>query len=484
MRFIAGRAIAIGAIGLAVLSLTGCKEEIDARQTQEIQGLLYKVHAEDPFTGRVTNYPISVLGLFNVGVCTLDFKKGLPDGDMMCADNAGTIVGTGEFKAGKKDGKVERFDPKTSKKVVVEHWSSGRQDGVQEQYDPQSGEKIFEANYKQGQKDGRERAWDSAGKETIADLEWKNGLQSGFDNRGTQHRNYVNGKKQGVQQDYSISGNRWYLASENNYDNDLMDGVQKQMDARGNVTELTVFDHDNIRSRTQDKYSHTGQHVHHYTGLAIIPDANRYMESDLSKDGVEQYWDEQGHLIRELQWSKGVLQSAVATVWAGDKQDSQFQGIGVSTSLPTQSVVKNGQERVLSDKGELLAVIFWNNGRPAQILAALNPSLSAEHPGKMALVDENRYGSGVTSNPDFEEASHFSGQGIRGENLQLVDIPVPGQASAARVTVASSEPTVAISRISGDSGTCVQEKVDAVHAEDSEALIAADMLEEFEQDCK
>lgn len=484
MRFIAGRAFAIGAIGLATLSLTGCNEEIDVRQTKEIQGLLYKIHAEDPFTGRVTNYPISVLGLFNVGTCIVDFKKGLPDGDMKCADNAGTVVGTGEFKAGKKDGKAERFDPKTSKKVVVEHWKNGRQDGVQEQYDAQTGEKILEVSYADGRKDGRERAWDSAGKEKIADLEWKNGLQSGFDNRGTQHRNYANGKKQGLQQDYSIDSNRWYLASENNYDNDLMDGVQKQMDARGNVTELSVFDHDKIRSRTLDKYSYTGAHVHHYTGLAIIPDANRYMASDLSKDGVEQYWDEQGQLIRELQWSKGVLQSAVATVWAGDKQDSQFQGIGVRTTLPTQSVVKHGQERVIGDKGELQTVIFWNNGKPTQILAALVPSLSAQYPGKMALVDNDRYGSGVTSIPDFEESSRFSGEGVRGENLRLVDIPAPSQESAAGPTLVSSEPTVVIPGIGGDSDSCVQQRVDAVHAEDPDALIRADMLEEFEQDCK
>ncbi|MCD7037317.1 hypothetical protein LRQ11_02400 [Pseudomonas sp. MAFF 311095] len=358
------------------------------------------------------------------------------------------------------------------------------QDGVQEQYDAQTGEKTLEVSYTEGRKDGRERAWDSAGKEKIADLEWKNGLQSGFDNRGSQHRKYANGKKQGLQQDYSIDSNRWYLASENNYDNDLMDGVQKQMDARGNVTELSVFDHDKIRSRTVDKYSYTGAHVHHYTGLAVIPDANRYMASDLSKDGVEQYWDDQGHLIRELQWSKGILQSAVATVWAGNKQDSQFQGVGVRTTLPTQSVVKHGQERVIGDKGELQAVIFWNNGKPTQILAALAPSLIAQYPGKMALVDYDRYGSGVTSIPDFEEASRFSGEGLRGENLQLVDIPTPSQTSAAGATLASSEPTVAIPGIGGDSDSCVQQRVDAVHAEDPDALIRADMLEEFEQDCK
>lgn len=484
VKSIAGRTIAVGAIGWAILSLAGCTEEIDARQTKEIQGLLYKIHAEDPFTGRVTNYQISVLGLFNVGMCTVDFKKGLPDGSMTCTDNSGTVLGTGEFKAGKQDGKVERFDAKTGKKTVVEHWSNGRKDGAQEQYDAQSGEKVLEVNYSHGNKDGRERAWDSAGKEKIADLDWANGVQTGFDNRGYVHANYVNGKKQGVQKEFSIAGNRWYLAKENNYDNDVMDGVQKEMDAQGNVTELSVFDHDKIRSRTVDKYNYSGQHVHHYTGLAIIPDANRFIASDLSKDGVEQYWDDKGRLIRELQWSKGVLNSAVATVWAGDKQDSQFQGVGLSSTLPTQSVVKQGQERVLSDKGELQALIFWNSGRPVQILAALAPSMSAQHPGKMALVGDDRYGTGITVISDFEEPSRFSGEGVRGDYLPLVDIPAQGISSAAVAAVASEDPMVVIPSDSTNFDSCVQKKVDAVHAEDPEALIPADMLEEFEQDCK
>jgi antitoxin component YwqK of YwqJK toxin-antitoxin module len=484
VKLIAGRAIAIGAIGLATLSLTGCNEEIDARQTEEIQGLLYKVHADDPFTGRVTNYPISVLGLFNVGVCTVDFKKGLPDGDMKCADNAGTVVGTGEFKAGKQDGKVERFDPKSGKKIVSEHWLNGRLDGVQEHYDAQSGEKTLEANYIQGQKDGRERAWDSAGKEKIADLDWKNGLQTGYDNRGTGHHNYLNGKKHGLQQEYSIDGSHWFLASEESYKNDLKEGVQKQMDARGNVTELSVFEAGKIRSRTYDKYSYDGQHVQHYSALAIAADASEYMASDLSKDGPEQYWDEKGHLIRDLRWSRGTLQSAVATVWAGGKQDSQFQGVGISTTLATQSVVKQGQERVVNDRGELRAVFFWNNGKPTQIFAALDPKLGALYPGKMALVEDDRYGSGVTSVPEFEEASRFSGEGVRGENLQLASIPAPGQTSAAMAASAAADPAVAMPAIGGNSDSCVQAKVDAVHAEHAEALIPADMLEEFEQDCK
>lgn len=485
MIFIKGRNVAIGAIGLAILSLTGCKEEIDARQTQQVQGLLYKVRADDPFTGRVTNYPMSVLGILNVGSCTIDFKKGLADGDMKCSDNAGKLVGTGEFKAGLQDGKAERFDPTTGKKTVIEHWKSGRKSGVQEKFNAQTGERVLEVSYSEGRQDGRERAWDSTGKEKIVDLEWKNGLQSGFDNRSGQHRNYVNGKKHGLQKDFSIDGNRIYVASESNYDNDLMDGVQKRMDARGNVTELSFFEDGEIRSRTVDEYNSTGQQVHHYTGVAILKGASQYIASDLSKDGIEKYWSDQGHLIRELHWNKGVLQRAVATVWAGGKEESHFQGVGVSTSLPTQDVVKHGQERVFNDNGELQIVIFWNAGKPAQILAALAPSLSAQYPTKMAqLSNYQEYGSGVTSVPEFERASRFSIQGIRGGDLQLVDIPAPNQALVAEQKPVASQSIDEVPSPSVDSDNCLQQKIDAVHAENPNALIRADMLDEFEQDCK
>lgn len=132
---IARRYFALSAIAVASLSLSGCfTEEIDKRQTQEIQGLLYKIHADDPFTGRVVNYPMSVLGLFSVGSCEVDFKKGLPDGEMRCSDNSGQLVGVGHFKAGKRDGEEEKFDAKTGKKTAEGNWKQGQQDGLQEQF--------------------------------------------------------------------------------------------------------------------------------------------------------------------------------------------------------------------------------------------------------------------------------------------------------------------------------------------------------------
>ncbi|MNP81163.1 hypothetical protein D3C76_1794520 [compost metagenome] len=56
--------------------------------------------------------------------------------------------------------------------------------------------------------------------------------------------------------------------------------------------------------------------------------------------------------------------------------------------------------------------------------------------------------------------------------MQASNVPASAQAAAAPVAAASN-----------DQDSCVQRKVDAVHAEDPDALIRADMLEEFEQDC-
>lgn len=57
-----------------------------------------------------------------------------------------------------------------------------------------------------------------------------------------------------------------------------------------------------------------------------------------------------------------------------------------------------------------------------------------------------------------------------------MDIPAPGQMVAAALSPA---PVLASAPVN-DLDNCVQRKVDAVHAEDPEALIRADMLEEFE----
>lgn len=482
--FNARRCFALSTIALASFSLTGCfTEEVDSRQTQEIRGLIYKVHADDPFTGRILNYPMSVLGLFSVGTCSIDVKKGLPDGEMRCSDNAEHLLAVGEFKAGKRDGKEEKFDAKTGNKITEANWKRGVQDGLQEQFNPQNGERILEVHYTAGKKDDQERAWDDQGKVLIADLVWQNGKQTGFDNRGTQHRTYLEGEYHGPQKDYGLDGNRFYVSQEENYENGELHGTQKRINARGKVTELSEFEHGKLKARTVDEYSYDGQHLHHVSRLAIKEDVNQYIASDLSNDGLEQYWDNDGHLIRELQWNKGKLVSATATIWLGDKQISQYQGVAQRGYDNHQDdVVKHGQERIYDRNGELAAVVVWNAGKVTNTIVNLPSDLRSQYPGKMAMLNPNvDWGSPVEEIPDFESPSRYGGGGFAVDYATIVDIPAPGQLIQ---NLPTQKPVLAAASSSNNLDACVQQKVDAVHAENPEALVRADMLEEFEQDCQ
>ncbi|NMZ76646.1 hypothetical protein HBO32_26360 [Pseudomonas nitroreducens] len=486
------RSFALSTIAIAALSLSGCfDEEVDARQTQDIQGLIYKVHADDPFTGRVLNYPMNFLGVISLGSCAMDIKKGLPDGEVICSDNNGKVLATGEFSAGKRNGKDEKFDPASGKKTFSGNWANGLQDGLQEQFSPKTGEKILEAHYTAGKLDGRERAWDDSGKTLIADLEWTAGKRTGFDNRGTQMRTYLNDQLHGTQKTLSIADGHFYIESEQHYFNGVQDGVQKKFTPKGEVTELSVFENGKIRSRTIDKYSYsTGKREHHVNLLALSDDVNQYMDSDMSKDGEEQYWDDNGNVIRELQWDKGRLIKATATVWAAGNKDSEYQGVTIENYGPT-GVVKDGHERLFDNKGELKAIIVWKAGVVKQLLLTLPPELSAKYPGKVALIpDRNQWPWPVRDERDFEEASTYFGDRFVARFEQLVDMPAPGQVANAKSdyglevntdelnTVASAEAS------NSDVDACVQKKSDAVHAENTEALVTHDMLEEFTQECQ
>lgn len=493
------RISAFGAVALATLGLSGCfNEEIDARQTQEIQGLLYKVHADDPFTGRVLNYPMNFLGILSLGSCAMDIKKGLPDGEVVCSDNNGKVLATGEFTAGKRNGKEEKFDPASGKKTFSGNWANGLQDGLQEQFSPKTGNKILEVNYTAGKKDGRERAWDDATEKLIADLEWEGGKRTGFDNRGTQMRTYLNDQLNGVQKNLSIGDGHFYIESEENYVNGKKDGVQKRFTPKGEVTELSVFENDKIRSRTVDKYSYSsGKRVHHVNLLALSDDANQFMDSSLTKDGDEQYWDDNGNLTRELQWDKGRLIKATATVWVNGKKDSEYQGVTTERYGPT-GVLKDGHERLFDKSGDLKAILVWKAGAVQQLLLTLPPELSAKYPGKVALIpNRNQWPWPVRDEQDFEEDSTYYGDRFVARFEQLVDMPAAGQVANAKSgyglevntdelnTVASAETSSSESTDVSSSAVdaCVMKKSDAVHAENPDALVTHDMIEEFTQEC-
>lgn len=474
------RVLSLGFVLVSTLSLSGCfTEEVDTRQTHEIQGLLYKIHEKEPFTGRILNFPMSVMGLYSVGTCSVEIKKGLPDGEMRCSDNAGTLVGLAQFEGGKRDGRDEKYDPKTAKMTSRGHWAKGQLDGVQELFNAQTGDLIGETHYSAGKKVGTEKLWDASGKTLITSLDWQNGLESGFDNRGEHHRNLLNGKEHGLQQSYSVNSNKYYVSSEQNYVNGIHDGVQKDFDYLGNVLKESVFSNGVRQSFTQNKYE-DGRQTYHVSQVETKANTNIWDLDTLANQGTEKYWDAKtGELTRVLEWNRGKLVSATRTVWLNGKVESQYQGIGIDNYRQNQSVEKNGIERIFDKQGELLAHLQWNSGKLTGAIVRLPKTQRPDHPGKMGVMDLRMGGYG---NPLEEDADFFTDSTYEEHSnmdfLAFVDPPTPDQTATPTVATAAAG-----KKSQADIDACVQKQVDAVHAEDEEALIRADMLEEFEQGC-
>jgi hypothetical protein len=100
----------------------------------------------------------------------------------------------------------------------------------------------------------------------------------------------------------------------------------------------------------------------------------------------------------------------------------------------------------------------------------------------MAMLDRNvGWGDPVEEIPDFETPSRYGGGGFAIDYATIVDVPAPGQpiqSQPAQKMVLSAASSV------NNIDACVQQRVDAVHAEDPDALVRADMLDEFEQNCQ
>jgi antitoxin component YwqK of YwqJK toxin-antitoxin module len=182
---------------------TGCAEKIDARQLQRENGLSYKRGSDDPFTGTVTNVPIIQFGFFGSDNCTVEMKKGLVDGEVVCKTEKGAPRYEAVFREGEKDGKERTWFKETGTLVGVVEWSKGHRNGGEQRYHPTHEKLLSEIHWNEGRKDGRERHWNLAGEEVMVDLMWSNGKHTGFDKRGEWEANFVDGQYDGTRKYYS-----------------------------------------------------------------------------------------------------------------------------------------------------------------------------------------------------------------------------------------------------------------------------------------
>lgn len=213
---------ALAAISGAALLLCGCTESIDARQTQVINGLIYKRNASDPFTGTLKNY--QGMARYASGCeepTEVPVKDGLFDGEITCTKQ-GKKSAELAFNEGKKHGDWRVFDDKGEVFARV-GWDNDRKDGV---------EKIY----------GLNRLNPS---EPVRDLVWKNGKQTGtvFDDGSFMMFRYRDGVQDGEQVEYSVhDGSRLYLAKRMNYSNGQQQGVTQIFNWRGQLIREEIYE--------------------------------------------------------------------------------------------------------------------------------------------------------------------------------------------------------------------------------------------------
>jgi antitoxin component YwqK of YwqJK toxin-antitoxin module len=199
------------------LALTACGgQQIDERQTEITQGLVYKIGDTEPFTGTVVHSKLRAYNTVEVGDCTIEYKKGLTDGAIICAANNGSKAFEAHVADEKRTGVEKHWNPQNGELVYEAHWSDGRKDGVEQSYDKSGKSLLQEIHWASGNKEGSERAWTADGT-LLTDLNWKDG------------------KRTGVFRE--IEGKQTY---ERHYKDDLFDGPNRVLE-NGSVMEETPF---------------------------------------------------------------------------------------------------------------------------------------------------------------------------------------------------------------------------------------------------
>jgi len=179
------------------LGLAGCGGgEIDYRQTNTVNGLVYKNGDAEPFTGRVLKSPMSV-NIFRVGTCDIEVKKGVLDGKTICSTNDGKKIAEANYSKEMKDGAERRWSPDTGKLIYDASWSSGKIDGVEKVFNDAGDTLIHETHWKKGNRNGSEKIWETSGKVLLADLNWINGNANGHQRTSTEDMTWKNGRKDG-----------------------------------------------------------------------------------------------------------------------------------------------------------------------------------------------------------------------------------------------------------------------------------------------
>lgn len=185
--------------------LVGCNETIDARQLREMNGLIYKVGQNEPFSGTAMSFPqYDRFTKYERWNCEVHFKKGELHGAYTCV-SVDTGIKTNEktFEHNFKTGLETIWNPK-GKLISKTEWEGGRLNGVEELYHPITGKLLQQTHWLNDKKEGEEKTWDIKGDILLYDMMWRNGNKTGFSRQGSMEEEYKEGQLHGYRRSYYL----------------------------------------------------------------------------------------------------------------------------------------------------------------------------------------------------------------------------------------------------------------------------------------
>ena len=303
---------------LLILNLGACQEkqeEIDARQTQRINGLIYKLYAQEPFTGKVL-HSTDFTGYLNTHIylsegilkihnniyvlkdhyCDMEVKQGLLDGSMVCYYNHGKFFEVQNVR-GFKNGDSKFWDEQTGSLLIETQWENDAKHGEEIIYD-KSGQINMQTQWRRGQKNGIERIYNLDNRQLVADITWNNGEEEKV--------------------------KRWDLSGQRL----LQDYVVSQ----GKKTGFII--HEEYRKRSERFFQEGKLH-----GVQNDYEQNAQNEYQLTriepydmglKNGTHMRFDIQGHLLEEIEYKNGVALSVLRQEWEDGNLRAQPLSVGAS----------------------------------------------------------------------------------------------------------------------------------------------------------
>ena len=190
-------------IAIAAILLTGCSDpQLEYRNAQISNGLIYENKANSPFTGTINNLPLPpvqpggslfvMLGAYEANIansygkspgithpqslniraskCTADVKEGYLNGKITCFTPSTTAMRyEANYTSGTLNGTVKLYA--TDGKTVLAEWKLDKDiiDGSFNIYSPTNSEIIAKYNYKNGTPDGNQLSYDNNTRAIILD---------------------------------------------------------------------------------------------------------------------------------------------------------------------------------------------------------------------------------------------------------------------------------------------------------------------------